>query len=331
MPVDSKNKQITITRAVNARWMLTTLAGVAFLTGCQSMLGRAPGQSRMAYQQQQDYADEAYGYADPVVAAPAPRVRQPQPVVSQRPDYAYQQAPLYNAQTQAMEAEHQELKRRLDRAEQALLRLDRRMQLVERNELGRMGSVMNPELSTTQAASLGQPQLVQTVRQALQTPTWQNEPEAASAMVADTAAAQPVYAEGFMPVSGALPDSTIRSTLQASPNRLPSLADAQTAATGRIPQSNNDLAIWTVRYEPDKVWPDRDQLPASRTVVEMLRKSDTISLVARGAKPNSPAFQERVRALSRYLAKVAALETVPISTLVAPQLDGDTIEILATP
>jgi hypothetical protein len=226
-----------------------------------------------------------------------------------------------------------QLKQRLDRIEQALLRLDRRMQLVERNELGRMGGANPPSQplpSYDQVSEIlpAATPLAQTVRQTMQTDNWGSEILPSALAQAAIPAAESPYAEGFAPVSQV--DTTIRGTLQAAP-RLPSLADATATGQGRIPQSAGNMAIWTVRYEPEKVWPDRTQLPGSKSVVELLRKSETVTLVARGPKPTSPAFQERVRALSRYLAKVAALETVPISTMATPQLDGDTIELLATP
>jgi hypothetical protein len=321
---------------------LPLLASVVFLAGCQGMLGRAPGQA--AYQ----------GPAQPPLAAsyqPEENLNALQPAAgpSRTPlaqqTLGYAESSPYQAPYQgygspafaALEGNQLQLKQRLDRIEQALLRLDRRMQLVERNELGRMGGANPPSqpLPVYDQVSEILPAvtpLAQTVRQTMQTDNWGSEPIQQNGLpaLAQAAipAAAPTYAEGFAPVSQV--DTTIRGTLQAAP-RLPSLADATATAQGRIPQSAGNMAVWTVRYEPEKVWPDRTQLPGSKSVVELLRKSETVTLVARGPKPTSPEFQERVRALSRYLAKVAALETVPISTLATPQLDGDTIELLATP
>lgn len=316
----------------------TALAGVAFLAACQPMLGRAPGQPMVqaAYQ-----AEEAAPAADTALNALQPAAG------PQRMAAAYQampQAMPYAMPYQggypgypmgamsALEGNQQALSQRLERIEQALLRLDKRMQLVERNELGRMSGGGNVPLSTAPAADLlsqapaaGPAPLAQTVRQALRE-DWGSEIMPQS--LAQAPEASP-YAEGFAPVSQV--DTTIRGTLQAAPNRLPSLADQNSPVAGRIPQSAGNMAVWTVRYEPSKVWPDRNQLAASRGVVELLRNSQTVTLVARGPNPTRPEFQERVRALSRYLSKVAALETVPISTLATPQLDADTIEVLATP
>jgi hypothetical protein len=213
-----------------------------------------------------------------------------------------------------------ELKQRLDRAEQALLKLDRRMQLVERNELGRMGGVTgNSPFAAREPAFINNMSSL--------------PPEEATATHMASVAQTNMYQNNIQPVSSPR-DGVIRSSVQAGPNTLgnglPSLADPRTN-TQPMPSSAGQLAIWTVRYEPEKVWPDRSQLPDSRTVVEALRNSRTLTVVARGPNPNSQTFQDRVRALSRYLAKVASLETVPISALATPGLDANTIEVLATP
>ncbi len=224
-----------------------------------------------------------------------------------------------------------DLKQRLDRAEQALLRLDRRMQLVERNELGRMGglgSAIGPTLSSQVAPLVAAPQVAAVSFEAA--PGSMNEERTLAAMAS---MGQNLYQQGIQPVSSPR-DTTIRGSLQAAPTTLggalPSLADPRNNSQP-IPNSAGQIAIWTVRYEPEKIWPDRDQLPDSRIVVDALRQSRTLTVVARGPNTKSSVFQERVRALSRYLAKVASLDTVPISTLATPGLDANTIEILATP
>lgn len=223
------------------------------------------------------------------------------------------QAPQVN--TQAIEGEILKVNERLQRVEKAMLRLDRRMQLVERNELGRMGGgplSMNP----------------------------QEEQSAMADMNLGPAVSPAMYSDGFRPVSS---DGQVTSSLQAAPRiasaasapsapttarGLPSLADPS-PAVGRAPES--DLSVWTVRYmDQAKVWPERDQLPGSRDVVEALRNGKTVTVFARGKHPNAVEFRERVKALSRYLSKVASLETVPIATLPAPHLDDKTIEIFAT-
>jgi small-conductance mechanosensitive channel len=255
------------------------------------------------------------------------------------------QAPYQGYGSPAFAAQEQlilEQKQRLERVEQALLRLDKRMQLVERNELGRMtgaGAMMGPSAQVNAPAQMAfaYPALERTATPAPMAayPAATDDAQAASlaqslAQTVDVA----LYQDNIQPVSNRMPDTTIRGTLQAAPNTLgnglPSLADPR-ANSQAMPSSAGQLAIWTVRYEPEKVWPDRDQLPASREVVDALRGSNTVTLVARGPNPTSKAFQERVRALSRYLAKVASLDTVPISTRATPGLDANTIELLATP
>lgn len=229
------------------------------------------------------------------------------------------QAPQVN--TQAIEGEILKVNERLQRVEKAMLRLDRRMQLVERNELGRMGGNGSP-LSMNP----------------------QEEQSAMADMNLGPATATSMYSDGFRPVSsnGGL-EGQVTSSLQAAPRiasaasapsapatarGLPSLADPS-PAVGRAPES--DLSVWTVRYmDQAKVWPERDQLPGSRDVVEALRNGKTVTVFARGKHPNAVEFRERVKALSRYLSKVASLETVPIATLPAPHLDDKTIEIFAT-
>jgi hypothetical protein len=318
---------------------LPFLASVVFLAGCQGMLGRAPGQAAYQGPMQAPLA-ASYQPEDNLNALQPAAGPSRTPLAQQTLGYA--EASPYQAPYQgygspafaALEGNQLQLKQRLDRIEQALLRLDRRMQLVERNELGRMGGANPPSQplpiydQVSEILPAATP-LAQTVRQTMRAEdNWGSEIVPPALAQAAIPAAEATYAEGFAPVSQV--DTTIRGTLQAAP-RLPSLADATATAQGRIPQSAGNMAVWTVRYEPEKVWPDRTQLPGSKSVVELLRKSETVTLVARGPKPTSPEFQERVRALSRYLAKVAALETVPISTMATPQLDGDTIELLATP
>lgn len=240
----------------------------------------------------------AYPDVEPA-AGPTPAARAPY------------QAP--SANTAALEGEIGKVNERLQRVEKAMLRLDRRMQLVERNELGRMGG---GPISMTQ----------------------QEEQTAMAGM--NLGPTPNLYGDGFRPVSS---NEGITSSLQAAPRiasnaqttsapatarGLPSLADPS-PAVGRAPEA--DLSVWTVRYaDTSKVWPERDQLPGSRDVVDALRNGKTVTVFARGKHPNAVEFRERVKALSRYLSKVASLESVPIATLPAPHLDDTTIEIFAT-
>lgn len=236
--------------------------------------------------------------------------------------------PAYSAsQYQVLESTALGLKERLERVEKAMLRLDRRMQLVERNELNRMSGATLP--GQVNLSSL--------------TPQSGAEEQAAMrslnigpAQRAITNEFQPVanpggaYQDGFQAVSTE-EDGIIHSALQAAPvSRMPSLADTSSLGAGKSSKPATDVAVWTVRYESDKVWPDRAQLPSSRDIVEALRESANVTLFARGPNPNDKQFRERVKALSRYLAKVSSQDTVPIAALPSPQLDAETIEILAT-
>ena len=237
-----------------------------------------------------------------------------------------------------------ELKERLERVEKAMLRLDRRMQLVERNELNRMGS----PAQTSQNDMNGSEE--QIAMRALNLGPTQSGSMSVNANTGSDSNYRPVASR----------NETITSALQAAPslsssrfdssnsyataggapvqvasrNGLPSLADPAPVASRSIQQGNMDVAIWTVKYDSDKIWPDREQLPASRDVVEALRRSGagngTLTLYARGKNANGVEFRERVKALSRYLSKVSSLDSVPIAAMGAPHLDDQTIEILAT-
>lgn len=262
----------------------------------------------------------AYDYS--AVAPAAGPVPQQQPMVQQQ---AYNPVPY-----QALEASTLELKERLERVEKAMLRLDRRMQLVERNELNRMGG---PQQSSNAGYS-------QTTEVAMS-----DEQAAMRALNIGPGESD----DGYRPVASR--NEGITSALQAAPslrsadvytpgtsmqianrNGLPSLADPAPLQSRSLQQGNAQVAIWTVKYEASKVWPDRTQLPASRDVVEALRGngSTKLTLYARGKNANAVEFRERVKALSRYLSKVSSLDSVPIAAMAAPHLDDETIEILAT-
>ena len=278
-------------------WGLGSVCLVA-VAGCQPM-------PQQAYQPTMPSEMQTGGYYQPY--APYPAAYAPPPVADVAPAAGPVAAPV--PATNEVIAEVGKISERVQRVEKAMLRLDRRMQLVERNELNRMGGggvtgdvSMSPqqEQQGLQSMNLG-----------------------------------PSYSEGFRPVSA------ITSSLQAAPRGnmvaverdsvaakgLPSLADPSPAA-GKAP--DGELAVWTVKYDVEKVWPERDQLPLSRDVVEALRNGEKVTVFARGKHPQAVDFRERVRALSRYLSKVASLDSVPIAAIPAPHLDDDTIEIFAT-
>ena len=281
------------------------VAAAALVGGCQSAQG--PYAAYPPY--------PAYDYS--AAARPAP-------VPAAGPQVA--EVPYQPAAYQAMESATLELKERLERVEKAMLRLDRRMQLVERNELSRMNG---------QTSSLGKAPA----------------PMAVSANVSEEDEAMRALglgeASGYRPVASR--NEAITSALQAAPSLaaaegappaepmrlasrggLPSLADPARPASRELKAGQQDVAIWTVRYESGKIWPERQQLPASRDVVDVLRENGKANIYARGKNASAVEFRERVKALSRYLSKVSSLDTVPIAAMAAPHLDDETIEIVVT-
>lgn len=272
------------------RYQMFGWAMVAGLAGCQQVPAQyaaiqVPQADMRGYYQPQAQSLPQAAYALPPEVEPAAGP-----------------APAAQSHMNEIMAEVDKMSERVQRVEKAMLRLDRRMQLVERNELNRMGggeiSAVPSETPVAQVQEIG-----------------------------------PAYTDGFRPVA-------ITSSLQAAPSGntqmasagptrargLPSLADPSAAPT----QPESELAVWTIRYGAEKVWPERDQLPLSRDVVEALRIGKNVTVFARGKYPQAVEFRERVRALSRYLGKVASLESVPIAAIPAAHLDDNTIEIFAT-
>lgn len=287
-------------------------------SGCQSVPSNGYDYS---------YAGRGPQGVQPATAMPYPASVQQQGV--QQPVAAVNYPSMQ--QYQGVEANVVALKDRVERLEKALIRLDRRMQLVERNELDRMSDGSSPVGARRQTASLQKEESLarqgdegEDERIALQETTIEPVRSAAAESFSSS--------EDFRMVSNNA-DGVIRSSLQAAPQNasitgMPSLADG--GSTKRS-EAATDVAVWTVSYDdPGKVWPDRAQLPASREVVQALRDSGKVTLFARGPNPNDKQFRERVKALSRYLAKVSSLESVPIAALPSPQLNAQTIEILAT-
>ncbi|MDD9911531.1 MAG: hypothetical protein OXR68_01605 [Alphaproteobacteria bacterium] len=249
------------------------------------------------------------------VYAQTPQAISPEPSSpqSQNISPSYQQVLNSNSvMVEKLASDMNSLYQRMQRAERAMIRLDRRMQLIERNELGRMGSgevSMNTDDSSYLGSSIGQDI---------------NE----SQVLSQVPPAAKRYPSGIMPVTASLQPAQRQvhsSELGSFRASLPSLADDTSE-----PSSEPGMAVWTVRYVDGKVWPDRNQLPASRNVVSALKTGKPVALFARGAQPNSKEFRDRVRALSRYLSKVAESSGVAISAMPAQHLDEDTIEIFAT-
>ncbi len=222
---------------------------------------------------------------------------------------------------------------RVRRVERAMIRLDRRMQVVERNELARISgneqaqfqkSSFNPDGKQAAAPTTGRnyAQLTSPFARgaAVLSRTSFNENRQMATRPLTTAVEgkqisiaplQPVQSKG-----GFIADAS-------NNNRIASLADKKTDSA-----ASTDVAIWTVSYDPRKIWPDRDQLSASAEVVTALRSDKPITVFARGSRPSSKEFRERVRALSRYLGRVSNLESVPIAAMPAKYLNTDTIEVL---
>ena len=225
------------------------------------------------------------------------------------------------------------MRERVRRVERALVRLDRRMQLIERNELSRMsGSSMEgastPEVQNGfQPMSYNQPQKLPALKPVA-------TPQAQQA----NAGYQRVGYQNAN-VNANINDGMITSSLGVAPKAAPQpAAQQQTAFASGLPSladdtnkaADHNVSIWTISYENGKVWPNRKQLPASRDVIESLNSGKPVALFARGASPSSREFRERVRAISKYLSKVADVDNLPIASMSADHLDKDTIELIAT-
>ena len=215
---------------------------------------------------------------------------------------------------------------RVRRVERAMLRLDSRMKLVERNELARFSSNQ-----TTQTPMLN--------TQAGYKPTSFKT----SNDIVNFARINSPFAKRIQPTytAPAMQSNIVTSSLQVAPKQvmqakpqhqlasannvissLPSLADTS------ADMQEKDVSIWTIEYSENKIWPTRDQLAESKSVVDLLRSETPVAVFARGANPSSKEFRERVRALSRYLGKVAHSQDVAIAAMPANHLDRDTIEVL---
>lgn len=234
------------------------------------------------------------------------------------------------------------LRERVRRVERAMIRLDRRMQVLERNELARISSFQGGRQQDVSVQRTSYANVVGDQAQA-QKPRQEEASQPNFGQMTSPFARGAAAMNSYAPVPTARQvaarSSGVTDTLQAkrqapvekaAPSgfgRLPSLADDGSEAKKQ--DEDKSVAIWTVRYEPRKVWPGRDQLASSRQVVTALRKEDPVALYARGVRPSSKAFRERVRAISRYLGRVANVSSIPIASMPAEHLDEDTIEIIA--
>ncbi len=314
---------------------LAVLGVVATLGGCTTM------QSQPVYGTPQQG-----GFAQPQQQAPFPYAQpQGQQQMPQQMPFAQQGQNPYAQQSfnapapstveelnDPLMGEMGALRDRVTRVERALIRLDRRVQLLERNELGRMTGDQTSMAPASQNAPLQSTE----IGRAAPAPQAMSTPRAAQSFAMKASPYGQVRPVAYPQAQS----QGITSTLQAAPRPaarqmaaqqqsafqgLPSLADDTEKQAQR-----GDIAIWTVSYSGGKVWPERQELAASRDVVEALRSGQPVAIFARGQRPNSKEFRDRVQALSRYLSKVANMEQVPISTLPADHLAADTIEIVTT-
>lgn len=306
------------------------LASTALVfAGCATTQAQAPTRAKPAFANQQQVP------AYPQLQQPAGQSAEALPYAAAdyaqvQPAAGYAPAPYAGMAGHmqglgSLQADLMKSNERLERIERALLRLDRRMQLVERNELGRMGGAQTSSADGTMPATGMAPAMAD----GMQVPNYGPDFQPVNQTITSALQAAPAAGQG----GGAYQAISAPATTGGA-GGLPSLADTAPAA-GRMPAGQGaDLAIWTVRFANAKIWPDRTELPASRDVVQALLQSNNsgqgLTLFARGNKPTSVVFRDRVKALSRYLAKVSSRDTVAIATLPAPHLDEDTIEIFAT-
>jgi hypothetical protein len=318
---------------------LSCVAVAALLSACgNSQRGLPNGPTPMGY--------GVNSQASPAYVSPyVERAQAPAPVMPQNsPSHAYQPV-----QQTAPLAEMQVLRERLKRAERAMLRLDKRMQLLERNELSRISGMEMNGAGTQAPSGMFQPMSYSETSSHLSgsaTPLGMNsfQPVEPNAMLQNGHSAysetQGFSGAALRPVGYNLPnDGMVRASLQAAPAqvqaaqtttmasrtpRLPSLADDQ----GSDQDADKSIAVWSIAYEVGKVWPEKAQLAQSRDVIEAIRNSETTTVYARGEKPNSREFRDRVRAVSKYLSKVSNVESVPIASMPADHLGGDVVEIM---
>ncbi len=218
------------------------------------------------------------------------------------------------------------LSERVRRVERAMIRLDTRMKLVERNELARFSANQQQSAPMLNQQASFKPTSFKTTNDIVNFAKI-NSPFAKRVQPAYTASAMQsnLVTSSLQvapkPVMNARPQHQLASANNVIAS-LPSLADTSAA------MQEKDVSIWTIEYTENKIWPTRDQLAQSKSVVDLLRSETPVAVFARGANPSSKEFRERVRALSRYLGKVANSQDVAIAAMPANHLDADTIEVL---
>lgn len=215
---------------------------------------------------------------------------------------------------------------RVRRVERAMIRLDRRMQVIERSEMARISNVnveeggFQPTAFTpgNKAENKGNRDYGQ-----MTSPFSRGAAVLSRTAYSDAAPLESAFVGKHVSIAPLQPAKPMAKAGEASGTRLASLADKTSDAA-----VDTDVTIWTVNYDPRKIWPDRSQLASSSDVVKALRSGEQVTVFARGARPSSKEFRERVRALSRYLGRVANLDSVPIAAMPAEHLNSETIELL---
>lgn len=246
---------------------------------------------------------------------------------AQQPQYSMQSPEIMQLNYQASKQGEviATLSDKVRRVERAMIRLDQRMKLVERNELARFTSAQQQAPALNQQAGFKPTSFTTT-----------ND-------IVNFAKINSPFAKRVQPnyTASAMQSNLVTSSLQVAPKpvmqvrpqhqlasannviaSLPSLADTSAS------MQEKDVSIWTIEYSENKIWPTRDQLAESKSVVDLLKSENPVAVFARGANPSSKEFRERVRALSRYLGKVANSQDVAIASMPANHLDSDTIEVL---
>lgn len=317
---------------------ITTIAfSGLFLMGCVPV-------GYPSYYNQQEYASAYQNYVPAQTPAAAP-AQDPQPQIQ------YATSPRVMSELNG-------LQERVRRVERAMIRLDRRMQLIERNELSRMSSEHMEGAGTPPVSGMFQPMSYkgEGTSSAPQQGAYLNSPASVTpvkmpSLQSSQLSSKPSRVMPFqrhatlqnVSMNAQTNPNMITSSLQVAPKKvayhagsassgaqasrlagLPSLADKKHETKA------DSVSVWTIRYQDEKIWPERSELKDSHSVIQALRGGEPVALFARGARPASKEFRERVRAVSKYLSKVSDLDNVPIASMPAKYMDEDTIEILVT-
>lgn len=325
-------KNSVVTRKIMAVLPLTLV-----LVGCNAhqqasapspQFSAGQGQQQFAQQAGQQFAQQNNSQFETIQAAyQQPQMRQQMPAAqTANADVSKQMAQLEAFTNEKID----KMGERVRRVERAMIRLDRRMQVIERNELAKVSGLQddagnnsmgrfkptsfNKESSNGSAGGFSQRSPFARGAAILSRTPYGNR-----GAPVDTQSLSSKNVN-IAPLQPAQPQQAQRSN---GSKRYASLADQKNDRS-----ADTEVSIWTVNYDPRKIWPDRGELAASSEVVSALRAGKPVSVFARGARPSSKEFRERVRALSRYLGRVSNLESVPIAAMPADHLNTDTIELL---